>query len=122
MNTNSLDRWFYMVADDDGTETILPETTIPDTDQGFADAKEAIANATWRVAKLYLVNLAALQIKDVTSLVAVQIWNECKAAGETVEESIYRDFILDHVPAEYDVGYRGPINNYDDVPMRVAAE
>ena len=118
--TARLDRWFYVAADDDGTEIVIPETLVLETDDTLAGAKLAIDNATWNVAKLYLVNLRHLQIKDVSAQVAELLLKECQAAGETVEESVYRDFILDHIPASFDVGYRGPVDRY--AHLRTAAE
>ena len=104
-----LSRYFYIAVQDCMSEgCVIPETTITEADATYADVKKAIDNATWRVMKLYQVNLALGEVKDVTETVAIALWNECQAAGEPVDESVYVDFIRDHVPASFDCGYRGP--------------
>lgn len=110
-----LDHYVYMVADDDGDEIIFAETKIPaEGDHSYAAAKSALDNATWTARRLYLVNFARCEIKDVSEITAIAIWNEVHDSGDPIEESIYIDFIREHVPASYDCGYRGPEPVTDD--------
>lgn len=115
-----LSRYFYIAVEacPDG-DVVIQEFKLCEADASYADAKTAISNATWRVAKIYRINFALGEIKDVSAETAVKLWQEVQDAGETVDESVYRDFIRDHIPASYDVGYRGTPDRDDDYEAQI---
>ena len=115
-----LSRYFFVAVQDCGSlGCVIPETTITEADASYADVKTALDNATDRVAKLYRINFALGEIKDVSAETAVKLWQEVQDAGETVDESVYCDFIRDHIPASYDVGYRGTPDRDDDYETQI---
>ena len=114
--TRTLSRYFYFIMEDCGDGTFLiPETTLCEGDATYADAKSAIDNAQWKAVRLYRANLALCEIKDVSEETAIALFNEVKDRGEVIEESVFQDFILEHIPASYDVGYRSEPSEDDRV-------
>jgi hypothetical protein len=114
----------YLVADELRSGTVVfGETTIPTYgDMTEADAAAALLECVGKPVRVIGLDTETLRTWDASAAVARHLAEERHARGEEPLTGVIGDFIWRHAPADVDVGYRGPINQYDDVPMHVAAE
>jgi hypothetical protein len=114
----------YFVEDQLRTGTaVFGETTIPTHgDRSEADAAAALLECVGKPVRVIGLDTETLRAWDASAAVARHLADERHARGEEPLAGAIGEFIWRHAPADVDVGYRGPINQYDDVPMRTAAE
>jgi hypothetical protein len=116
----------YLVADELRTGSVVfGETTIPTYgDMTEADAAAALLECVGKPVRVIGMDTETLRTWDASAAVARYLADERHARGEEPLTGAIGDFIWRHAPADVDVGYRGPINDFSDsyAHLRAAAE